>query len=56
MIPLDECTQCLNATKGKRKYRDVEVRVIREALTRLAELEYLNNQINSFTNNKKEEK
>jgi len=52
MIPLDECTAILNQTKGKRKFSDKEVREVREVLIRFAELEYLQNQIESFTNNK----
>lgn len=52
MIPLDECTAILNQTKGKRKFSDKEVREVREVLIRLAELEYLQHQIISFTNEK----
>ena len=40
MISLAECTEILNQTKGKRKFKDGEVRQIREILNRLAELEY----------------
>ncbi len=52
MIPLDKCTAILNQTKGKRKFSDKEVKAIREVLIRMAELEYLQYQIESFTNSK----
>lgn len=53
MIPIDECTAILNQTKGKRNFSEKEVKAIREVLIRMAELEYLQYQIKSFTNRKK---
>lgn len=56
MIPLSECTQVLNEIKGKRKYTESEVTLIRDMLTRLAEIEHLEFQIESFTKIKTKEK
>ncbi len=49
MIPLSECTQILNEIKGKRKYAESEIKLIRDTLIRFAEIEHLNYQIDSFT-------
>lgn len=45
MIPIAECRAHLNTTKGKKKYTDDEIKIIRDLLTRMAEIEYLDYEL-----------
>ncbi len=51
VISLTECKEILNSVRGKRKFKDNEIQSIRDLLLRMAEIEYLQAQLENLTIN-----
>jgi len=51
MIPIAECRTHLNTTKGKKKYSDEQIKIIRDFLIRMAEIEYLDYKFKQINQN-----